>query len=191
MQTPHYSAQEALTRETFLALMNALSYPGRLQTLPARSLGAVHAAAETLLDLETSFFTPDSDLAEVLARSGARALPPERAAYHFYPTLDADGLAQLQQANTGSMRYPDEGATLIVGATFRRGKALELRGPGILGATHIHTCGLPAEFWALRERACQYPLGWDVFLIDDDQLIGLPRSTQITPYTDMQSADAE
>ncbi len=179
MTTPAYTPAEARTRETFLALMWALSYPGRPQTLPSvESLGSFELIAETLLDLETSYFTPDPALATRLEHSGARALPADRAAYHFYPAVTDAELAHIRQASAGTLLYPDEAATLVIGCTIGTGKAFTLHGPGTAGETSVLLGGLPGAFWSLR-ASVRFPLGWDVFLVDGQQVLGLPRSTTL------------
>jgi alpha-D-ribose 1-methylphosphonate 5-triphosphate synthase subunit PhnH len=174
---PPYTASEAQSRETFLALMWAVSYPGKTQALPDQG-DSFALIADTLLDLETSYFTPDERLSTRLAQTGARLLEPERAAYHFYPALDDSALATIDRASTGTLSYPDQAATLIIGAQFESGTALTLSGPGIDGSRTIQIDGIPASFWTLRERAA-FPLGWDVFFVDKRAVFGLPRSTKI------------
>ncbi|PJF26655.1 MAG: phosphonate C-P lyase system protein PhnH [Phototrophicales bacterium] len=175
---PPYTASEAQSRETFLALMWALSYPGRTQSLPDHP-DPFALIGETLLDLETSYFTPDAQLRARLAQTGARALEPERAAYHFYPALDDAALAAIASASIGTLSYPDQAATLIIGAQFGSGKTLTLTGPGIDGSIIIQIDDIPASFWMLRERAA-FPLGWDVFFVNERAVVGLPRSTKVT-----------
>jgi alpha-D-ribose 1-methylphosphonate 5-triphosphate synthase subunit PhnH len=180
MQMPVYTPEESLTRETFLALMWALSHPGRVQNLPGGPVPPLHAIGATVLDLETSFYTPDSSLREALARSGARFLEPDRAAYHFYPQLTDDVLTTIKFASTGTMLYPDQSATLVIGCTLGVGQTWQLTGPGIQGTTQIQVGGLSEAFWPMRERAGRYPLGWDIFLVDGFQVVGLPRTTQMS-----------
>lgn len=179
---PVYTPEEARTRETFLALMWALSYPGRVYTLPFTGTEAFLAIADTVLDLETSYFTADAALDTALARSGARRLSPEIAAYHFYPTVDQAMLTTIEQASTGSLLYPDQSATLFIGCKLGTGTTFTLTGPGIPPATpqRLLVDALPATFWPLRASANRYPLGWDIYLIDDTQVVGLPRTTQMT-----------
>ena len=174
---PEYTAEEARTRKTFLALMNALSFPGRIQRLPADGRAAYIAIADTLLDLETSFYTPSDWLAVELAATGARPLAPARAAYHFYP--HALLLDQIRQANPGTLMYPDAGATLIVAAALNNDDTIYLSGPGIPTEMLVRIGGIEAGFWTLREKVSRYPLGWDIFLVDNDQVMGLPRTTQM------------
>lgn len=178
MQSPEYTPEEALARETFLALMHGLSYPGRVHTLPGAGKDAYLAIASTLLDLETSYFTPDGHLASELARTGARSLSSELAAYHFYPQLDENGLDTIKTASVGTMLYPDQAATLMIACKFGEGMTLHLTGPGIQDENAVQVNIDPA-LWQLRDRVSKYPLGWDIFLVDDNQVVGLPRTTQI------------
>ncbi len=176
---PAYTPAEAQARETFLSLMWSLSYPGRIYTLPETS-APFDAISETLLDLETTFFTNDDSLARILAHNGARALEPQTAAYHFYPSLTAADLEAVKQASIGTLLYPDRAATLIIGCTFGVGESMTLTGPGIDGIIHLQIGAIAPEFWTLREQRRRFPLGWDVYFIDGSRVIGLPRSTSIT-----------
>lgn len=178
MTHPAYTLVESRARETFLALMSAFSYPGRIYQLPDVDESYI-LIAETLLDLETSYYSSDETLHPMLERTGGRSLPPEAAAYHFYPSVNEVELAAMQTANFGTMLYPDEAATFVVGCKFNEGEKYVLHGPGIRGQQPIQISGLPNSFWELRESVCRYPLGWDVYLVDEQQLIGLPRSARV------------
>lgn len=182
MNHPPYTAEEARNRETFLALMNALSTPGRVYALPASAqpVGALMAIAHALLDLETSYHTPDPDLQAALARTGARALPPEQAAYHFYRALTPPALDSIALASAGTMLYPDTAATLMIAAPLAGGAPHRLTGAGVNGALTVAP-DLPAAFWALRDQRRRYPLGWDAFIVEGLQVIGLPRTTHAQP----------
>ncbi|MBI1282690.1 MAG: phosphonate C-P lyase system protein PhnH [Anaerolineaceae bacterium] len=178
MTFPPYTAAEAQSRETFLALMWALSYPGRVHQLPVGA-NAFALIAETLLDLETSYFSPDESLQSILASTGAHARPPAEAAYHFYEQISDVSLSDIRQASVGTMLYPDTAATLIIASTLNSGREFDLSGPGVNGQQAIQVGGLPDALWQLRDTACKYPLGWDVFLVDGHQVLGLPRSTRL------------
>ncbi|MDX2139586.1 MAG: phosphonate C-P lyase system protein PhnH [Chloroflexota bacterium] len=178
MTLPIYTADEARDRETFLALMWALSYPGRVHALP-QGVDSMPQIGDALLDLETTFYTPDAAIADQLLRTGARALPPAEAAYHFYPSLDDAALGSLAEASRGTMLRPDEGATLIIGCAFASGSVFTLTGPGIKDTQNVRLGGIPARFWSLRKQAIRYPMGWDVYLVDGRDVIGLPRTTMI------------
>lgn len=180
MSHPAYTAQEATSRDTFLALMWSLSYPGQVYPIPNGM--PLNHIADTLLDIETSFYTPDEALVPYLQRNGARSLAPERAAYHFYPTLSDGNLDTIKEADIGTLMYPDRGATLIIGASIGNGQRLQLAGPGIKPSEPktISVGNIPQAFWELREKAIRYPRGWDIYLVDGQQVMGLPRTTMIT-----------
>jgi alpha-D-ribose 1-methylphosphonate 5-triphosphate synthase subunit PhnH len=174
---PPYTSDEALAGRTFQALLNALAYPGRPQPLPfpAPLAQALAAVGTTLLDLETSYYTPDTALAQQLALTGGQPAPAQSAAYHFYPALDTAALAAISVAPVGTMLRPDDAATLIIGAELA-GTPHTWCGPGIQGEIGV-SLALPQAFWALRQRVLRYPLGWDVFITDGAQVLGLPRTT--------------
>ncbi|MBK8023757.1 MAG: phosphonate C-P lyase system protein PhnH [Chloroflexi bacterium] len=182
MTPPVYTPEEARTRQTFLSLMWALSYPGKIHMLPFNGIEAFHAVADTLLDLETSYYCPDDALALHLSRSGARALDAESAAYHFYPHVEPSMMAGIGEARTGTLLSPDLGATLVVGCTLGTGTRFTLTGPGVpLAQPRTLTVeSIPPAFWELLANANRYPRGWDIYLIDGDQVVGLPRTTKMT-----------
>ncbi|HRF46757.1 MAG TPA: phosphonate C-P lyase system protein PhnH [Anaerolineales bacterium] len=177
--TPVMSAREARAQETFRALAAALAYPGRQQSLPAKGAKAFLAIAESLVDLESSYTTNDRELDAVFGPLGGRRLAVAEAHYQFYPRLSVDELAVLREAPIGTYLYPDRSATLVIGCRFELGQLLRLSGPGIQGQSEIDIAGLPEEFWLLRASACAFPLGWDVILVADAEVIGLPRSTRV------------
>ena len=184
MQTPIYTLEEARTRETFLALMWSISHPGRAYALPVDARDAFPTIGETLLDLETSYYTPDFELSSGFARLGARSLPPERAQYHFYPELTHRHLATIGQANAGTMPNPDRSATLVIGCELGSGQTFRLSGPGIAYHTNVKIDLIPDGFWDVRSEVVRFPLGWDVFFISGSerskaQVIGLPRSARL------------
>jgi len=170
---------EARTHKIFSALMWALSYPGRPQSLPTAGLESFRAIGEALIDLETSYYTPHAELNQQLQHTGARGLQPDTAAYQFYPQLHEAELPALEQAPSGSQLYPDTAVTLVLGCGLGSGLRLRLTGPGIKDDVNMQVDALPNAFWSLRERACHYPLGWDVLLVADDQVVGLPRTTVV------------
>lgn len=173
------NTEETLAHKTFTALMWALSNPGQMQLLPEAGLVAFGAIADALVDLETSYYTPDTALEAHLARTGARERAPQSAMYQFYPVLQESDFEAINAAPIGTLTYPDESATLVIGCVFGRGVRLSLRGPGIRDRAELLVDGVPAAFWRLRSRIIRYPLGWDVFLVAGDQVVGLPRTTTV------------
>ena len=186
---PHSTPAETTARETFQALMGALSNPGRSFSVSGVGLTTAHCCAQigmTLLDLETSFYTPDLMLRPLLEQSGARFRTPANAAYLFLPDpalfeglLLRQTLDIIAQATVGTITDPDEGATLIVACTLGAGELLYLQGPGIQQSCTLHVGHLPTEFWRLRADKVHYPLGIDLFLVDGNQVVGLPRTTTV------------
>jgi len=173
------NAQEARTQNTFTAMMWALSHPGQPRPLPRMLLAPFFAVGETLVDLETSYYASHDGLDQQLARLGGRSRPPQEAMYQFYPELEDADLPDLKEAPVGTHASPDLSATLVIGAEFDSGTTLRLSGPGIQETTELSVGGIPPSFWSLREKAIQYPLGWDVFLIGEGQVVGLPRTTVV------------
>jgi alpha-D-ribose 1-methylphosphonate 5-triphosphate synthase subunit PhnH len=71
---------------------------------------------------------------------------------------------------------------LILGCTLAHDEdsaSLRLSGPGIIGTTTITVGRLPDSLWELRQQTQRFPLGWDIVLVADDQVIGIPRSVTI------------
>lgn len=178
-----YTHAEATARQTFLALMWAFSYPGRVRCLPNSRLDEddFTLIGRTLLDLETSYFCPDEALAAQLARCGAKALAASAAAYVFLPHLDEAALALIPHVKIGTHALPDESATLIIGGDFDAPDAPECicRGPGIEDQVRLRIGGVPPAFWELRRQTICYPLGFDVFFVHRGRVVGCPRTTQV------------
>jgi alpha-D-ribose 1-methylphosphonate 5-triphosphate synthase subunit PhnH len=183
MNPPTLSDVEARSQQTFTALMWSLAHPGEAQTLEAKpgDVSGLETIAEALLDLETSFYTSSSALEEPIKRSGAKPASASEAGYHFHLEITPGVLFQLENVRVGTALYPDDSASLILACSQDSGLQLRLTGPGILGARSVRALGVPLEFWTLRERKMNFPLGWDVFLVSrvaaGVQVIGIPRST--------------
>ncbi|MEL6573159.1 MAG: phosphonate C-P lyase system protein PhnH [Pseudomonadota bacterium] len=169
---PTPSDFEARTNATYDALMWAFSRPGLPRDLPAPGQAGV---IETLIDRECAVFCEDPAMADLAARTGAEMVAPETAD-HLFLTRPPDQLTLLRQ---GTDMYPEEGATLIIPATFGRGDRLRLTGPGVNGEVDVTLSGIPQSFWAERSRVMRYPMGFEIFLLDGATVIGLPRTTVV------------
>ena len=178
---PVQSPQEARAHHTFTALMNALSRPGRIREFS--STNPFEAVSEALLDLETTFFTPNKALEGFCRSLGARFALPEKADYLLFPALEEEQLELLEHASIGTLLYPDQSATLLLGATFAGDLKLKLSGPGVKVEEHIILGGVPRAFWTLRNQKGSFPLGWDVILLEAGELgsrvLGIPRSSKV------------
>jgi alpha-D-ribose 1-methylphosphonate 5-triphosphate synthase subunit PhnH len=174
-QTP--DAQRA--HATFTALLWSLAHPGRRRTPPGPDpfLDVVQA----LLDLEVGAYSPDPSLGVALLERGAHFRPPEDADYLLYRVWTSEVLDDLAGAKVGTPLEPDDSATIFLPARVDApdAQSWRLTGPGVQGTLDVRVAGIPEEFLALRAAVCRFPLGWDVFLLDGPQVLGLPRTTTI------------
>ncbi|MEM9785877.1 MAG: phosphonate C-P lyase system protein PhnH [Pseudomonadota bacterium] len=169
---PTPSEFEARTNATYEALMWALCRPGLARELPAPGQAGV---IETLIDRECAVYCEDPAMAELAARTGAEMVAPEKADHLFLTQPPA----QLMGLRQGSDLYPEDGATLVIPATFASGDHLRLTGPGVNGEVETTVSGIPHSFWADRQRVMRYPMGFEVFLLDGTTVIGIPRTTVV------------
>ncbi len=185
MAMPILSIEESRSQQTFTAVMWALSRPGEIQhfTPLETDITGLETIAETVLDLETSFFTPDTALCSKFKKTGAQCETADKAAYQFYPFISLGQLFSLESAPIGTLLNPDQSATLIVACDFRTGLKLELSGAGIQDKTILEVANIPLEVFKLRNRVVSFPLGWDLLLVARDnaeyRLVGIPRSTKL------------
>jgi alpha-D-ribose 1-methylphosphonate 5-triphosphate synthase subunit PhnH len=187
MVTPVETPAAARAHATFMALLWALSNPGRVETLPVSSDGILVTVAEALIDLETTFYTPNETLARRLALTGARPAVARLARYHFYPAVGKSELDDIGDAPTGTYSYPDDSATMVVAcrlldsasSPMPKATRIKMTGPGISGKARVDVSDLPADLWAIRAEAIRYPLGWDLILVSDDRVVGVPRTTVV------------
>lgn len=171
---PTPSDFETRTNATYDALMWALSRPGMVRHLPTSGPEAI---VETLLDRECAVYCDDPALSQVAVRAGAHLAAPQTADHLFFTGAPDPGL--LDTLPQGSDMYPEDGATLVIPAQLGAGAKLRLTGPGVNGVQEVLVAGVSPDFWAARARVMRYPMGFEIFLLDADQVMGLPRSTQI------------
>ncbi len=167
-------AEETFANSTFDALMWALARPGSIQRMPAPGYDAF---AASLLDRECVFHSADPQLIPALRSTGARNVPLVEAEYVFADLSTAEAVQSIRGLRLGNLLYPDESATLIAPATFGGETRLQLSGPGIDETTAVSVGGVEPSFWTMRTRLLRYPLGFDLYLVDADRIIGIPRST--------------
>jgi alpha-D-ribose 1-methylphosphonate 5-triphosphate synthase subunit PhnH len=183
------------TQKVFRALVDAMSHPGRVYTLPAIQADdpwttSLVAVAHTLLDHEVTFafIGENTALAEgVFAATKAREVEVEEA--HYIIIEGNRSFSRIASANCGSSAYPDRGATLIY--TLQENSAdgpdsrttdIMLSGPGIKEPFAPQLEGLSGdELTEIRYLNAEYPLGVDsIFLRGNTQVMCIPRSTKIT-----------
>lgn len=171
---PIRSADEARANAGFETLMWALSRPGHIKALPYSGEASL---IDALIDRECRVFCADPLLMPQILQTGAEIAMLDTADHVFAGTLkDVSVLRELQ---IGSDLYPDDGSTLIVHATLGEGAKLRLRGPGVDGSCDVSIGGLPEGFWEMRKQVMRYPTGFELLLVDGDQLMAIPRSTDV------------
>jgi alpha-D-ribose 1-methylphosphonate 5-triphosphate synthase subunit PhnH len=171
---PQPSRAEALEIATFDALLWALSRPGLVQTLPEPGEAAIIAA---LLDRECRVFSADPLLMSDIMRTGAEVADIDRADHVFLGPFSTPEM--FDQILIGSDLYPDEGATVVVRGQIGAGSPLRLSGPGVDGDLVVALGDLPRWFWAKRAARQRYPMGFDLFVLDGAEVVGLPRSCTV------------
>lgn len=184
-------------QRSFRAVLEAMSRPGRIQSLPATLLEgppapglsvAATAALLALLDAEVSLW-----LCPALSQAGAQTYlrfhtgvqlvdRPEQADTVVTTAAQAPSI-NWDALRRGSDAAPEDGATLLIDAAGLDPAAndLTLRGPGIETEHRLGAWALDRRFWAARERlAPAYPCGIDLLLCDAETVAALPRTTRVT-----------
>jgi alpha-D-ribose 1-methylphosphonate 5-triphosphate synthase subunit PhnH len=166
----------------FRAVLEAMSRPGRVQTVvapPEVPPGLSPAAAAmllTLVDAATPLRLAAGAEAEAWVRfHGGCPLVTEGAAF----VLDLS--ASLLDLDPGTDEEPQSGATLILEvAALAEGTGWRLTGPGIRDAHRLRVEGAPSGFVAdwTRNRA-RFPRGVDVILCAGTRIAALPRGIAI------------
>lgn len=175
-------------------MLEALARPGRVQKVPVspdlpqglhRAAGAIALA---LFDQDTPVW-----LSPALERPDTRAflafhcgcpLVAASEAARFALVAGWHDLPSLATFDAGTAHYPDRSCTVIVQvAGFHAGIPLQLAGPGIATSETLRIDGCDEAFVAqwCRNREL-FPRGVDLLCVHDDQLVGLPRTTRITPH---------
>ena len=178
-------------------LLDSMARPGKINQLDDVSIkppGGWSKAAMfigfALLNREVSFWVnpDDQELSQyVQHQTSARVCEVEHAADFVFLQGEVS-CAHFPEWKLGTLAYPEESATLIIQlrglslTPMRDAIALHLKGPGVLGTKVVYVTGVwPTYLELLQKVNAEYPLGVDVFFVDqDDQFIGLPRSNKFS-----------
>lgn len=195
-------------QEHYRLLLDAMARPGTINVLPRVPIappegltGAAALVGFALLNADVSFYVEgpatatrgDAATATRYLVVNTSARPVARTAADFVFAEGGSPAALLTGMKTGTLPYPEEGATLVAGvkalATEAQGLAqqmrdtlaLRLQGPGIRGERRLFVSGLNAALLeALRECNMEFPLGIDLVLVDPDyRMVCIPRSSRI------------
>lgn len=205
--TPGFRDAVHGAQQSFRAVLDAMSRPGRVFTLPESAVEGLRPPAGaagrpmstgaaalllTLLDAETCVrlaggLASDAAVAYLRFHTGVRtAAPAERADFTLARAHDVDTLL-CARLDLGSDELPQRGATLLVEVDAMgggSGTCLGLRGPGIDGRQSLRVSGLSHEFWLWRQRLqTSLPRGFELLLIDGARIAAIPRSSRITLET--------
>ncbi len=187
----------------FRLLMDSMARPGKIYMLngvainPPRSLNRASALIGlALLNADVTFFasrSPD-DIADYL-RTNTASRPADAPTADFLFLSGIDDPTLIDRAQTGSLSYPETGASVIIDVTAVSDQplpandlaqilTLHLTGPGIKTTQTVFINGLnPALLDSVRKKNAEYPLGIDLILADaDDRVICLPRTTKIAVH---------
>lgn len=184
-------------QEDYRVLLDAMSRPGTIHSLPDRTLATPEGilptsalVALTLMNGDVSFWTGDESVREYLVfHTGGKPEIPARADFVFLVGADAEnGGPIMLEMKTGTLPYPEEGATAVIDVRglhkdpFPGSLALRLAGPGVDGSITVYVNGLDARLLEnTREMNAEFPLGIDLILTDPQgRLLCLPRSSQIS-----------
>lgn len=178
------------TQAAFRATLDAMSYPGRIQSVPTtlqtpEPLGiAAGSLALSLFDLDTPVWldaTLRTDAVAVYLRFHCGCPIVSDMAEAKFALISAASLPTLDKFDIGEDRYPDRSATLIIAVpSLTDGPATTWTGPGVNGSITTNIAGLPTDFcnqWA--DNAELYPQGIDVVFTCGERLIGLPRTITV------------
>lgn len=171
----------ARQQQLFRRLLDAYSYPGRIQT----SLPGVEpwlALLGALLDGQTTLSDPQDMVDELdWPKLEARRVPSELAAFIL---LDG-GRAPEFVPSIGTLEAPEGGATLLLRvASLHDDEAgalrLRLSGPGIRQPLSVGVDGLHQDWISARnDWVSSFPLGVELVLCDAQRFVALPRTTKI------------
>ena len=180
------------SQQAFRAVLDALSRPGQIRTigpaLPDVALGgAVARLLLSLSDDETPIWWQCANAGQqswLRFHSGAGlALSPQSASFAVVTDL-SQGLA-LADFAPGSAAAPEFSCTLLIELpSLIEGPALAWRGPGIQSVQRVALQGLPEDFWSQWQvNQAGFPQGVDIVFTCGEQAVGLPRTTQVRPWT--------
>jgi alpha-D-ribose 1-methylphosphonate 5-triphosphate synthase subunit PhnH len=180
------------SQETFRAVMNALSQPGTVHSLPSRLTPPspltpeLAAIALTLADHEAPLWLDAAlaaapPVAEYLRfHTGANIVADPKLAAFALVAAPTD-LPPLNAFALGLPDYPDRSTTVVLALdSLGSGEEHRLVGPGIRGRATLRASALPSDFrlrWVANHAL--FPRGVDLVLTSPGQVAGLPRSTMI------------
>ena len=178
-------------QSTFRALMNAMAWPGTVQSLrhagavPAPMTSGSAAIASALFDQDTAIWLDRAmaekpDVCDWLRFHTGCPIVNDPSQCDFALIADAASLPAFDRFRQGTSDYPDRSTTIILQVdSVTEGRTIELRGPGIDGTARLHAPAEPVDLLdRLAANATLFPLGIDLVLVAGDAIAALPRTTR-------------
>ncbi len=179
------------SQSVFRAVLNAVSFPGRIHTLqpapepPAPLYPATVAFCLALADINTPVWldAPSNrkSVRDFLRFHCGCPLTEKPDDAGFAVVSDAAAAPHLAAFTLGHDMFPDRSATVVFQVrSFAAGKPVIATGPGIQDRQRLTIDGLPAWFWQdwAANHAC-FPLGVDLIFACGHDVIALPRSIRV------------
>jgi alpha-D-ribose 1-methylphosphonate 5-triphosphate synthase subunit PhnH len=188
---PGFSNPVIDSQAAFRAILEAMSFPTRIQTIaaaldpPAPLEPAAAAICLTLMDMDTPVWLDEAadtrPAQDFLRFHCGCSLVDEPAAGQFAVVADPTASPRLGMFAQGSEIYPDQSATVIVQApSLTAGPKRTARGPGIEDLGTLAVDGLPDRFWhEWKMNHSGFPNGVDILFACGAAVIGLPRSIEV------------
>ncbi len=168
-------------QQNFRQLLDAMSRPGNIYDIIVSSEQGMKAlpVLACLLDAEVSLSDPHKLLSNHdWPLLQAKSSSVDKADYILCNSQNSpDFIPKL-----GSLTSPEQSATLImlVDKLGQGDTRIRLTGPGIKNTLNVRLQGLDQQWFVLRnEWVSSLSLGVDMILIDEKQLIALPRTTKL------------
>lgn len=178
-------------QSTFRAVMNAMARPGTTRSLryagtaPTPMASGTAAIASALFDQDTAIWMDEAttntpDVADWLRFHTGCPITDHPSQCDFALIADAAALPAFDRFMQGTPDYPDRSTTIILQVdSVTDGRIVELHGPGIDGATHLHVPSRPPDLLdRLAVNGALFPLGIDLVLVAGDSIVALPRTAR-------------
>ena len=179
--------------EFYRALLQALSYPGRIVGLPTEAATDVPPSAWlplALADVDIPIASDNAATAALIADATGAPIVSIESAWVLSITAPTPEL--LAQVNVGTALTPEDGARVGLDVTSltpeddssEPGCTLRLTGPGVDGAALITVSGLDPTVAAQIGRASgSFPTGFDTWLFTPVSVVAISRSTTVEVQT--------
>lgn len=178
------------SQRVFRAILEAMSRPGRIVSVPGSPVGpgipgpAATALLLTLADRDSPVWLAEGidsgDLRDFLRFHAGCAITPERGEATFAVATAAD-VTCFDGFNIGTDAFPDQATTLLLEVPALEGGPVRTwRGPGIETAQPVAIDGIDPGFWsAWTANHALFPCGIDVVFSAGNRLCALPRSIAV------------